>query len=248
MQRAIQTKLEAKGAKVILGARAEMNLPRHGFQTGPATVALSNGLSVECDLRFVCIGGGLNNSAFSKTFGGAMTKQGKLRVNSCLQVEGETNVFALGDIAAAGETGLAYIAGSVHAPIVIQNIKRILGGKQPNSHHKPWTVSSMFVPLGPDTGVAQVGFLPFGNGVHTWGLFANLKNSQRLFVDKTWETIYGRGPPKRKEDSPAFWKEGQVAASGHREDLSSRTNMVVFGLVVAVVAGVAIRLLRSEKR
>ena len=57
------------------------------------------------------------------------TERGYLRVNDHLQVEGFTDVFALGDCSESGSPKMAYVAGQ-QGELVAANILSIAGGKR----------------------------------------------------------------------------------------------------------------------
>ena len=90
----------------------------------------ANGQSVDADLTFFTTGTKLNNrvtaSATASPFAAATNGKGELIVNKHFQVQGFTNVFALGDIASAESQKLAYRAGeqvkwlSKHLPALMR--------------------------------------------------------------------------------------------------------------------------------
>lgn len=65
---------------------------------------------------------------------GCMADNGALKVNDHLQVEGFSNVFAVGDCANVNEPKMAYHAG-LHAAVAVSNIANSLSGKELTSYH-----------------------------------------------------------------------------------------------------------------
>ena len=59
-----------------------------------------------------------------------MTAQGALRVDECLRVVGETNIYGLGDCTDIPEPKLALLTLR-QVPVLTQTLKRVLEGKEP---------------------------------------------------------------------------------------------------------------------
>ena len=62
-----------------------------------------------------------------------MEKNGALKVDECLRVEGQEDIYAIGDCCNTKDIKLAYAAG-LQAKHVVSNIKSNLAGK----NQKPW--------------------------------------------------------------------------------------------------------------
>lgn len=58
-----------------------------------------------------------------------MADNGALKVNQHLQVDGFSNIYAVGDCADIQEPNMAYHAG-LHAAVAVNNIANSLSGKQ----------------------------------------------------------------------------------------------------------------------
>lgn len=63
----------------------------------------------------------------------SLASNGALKVNDHLQVEGFSNIFAVGDCANVNEPKMAYHAG-LHAAVVVSNIANSLSGKELTSY------------------------------------------------------------------------------------------------------------------
>lgn len=64
---------------------------------------------------------------------GSLADNGALKVNAHLQVQGFSNVFAVGDCADVNEPKMAYHAG-LHAGVAVTNIANSLSGKELTSY------------------------------------------------------------------------------------------------------------------
>lgn len=62
-----------------------------------------------------------------------MTSTGTLKVNDHLQVEGFTNIFAVGDCADVNEPKMA-IHAALHADVAVNNIANSVSGKELKSY------------------------------------------------------------------------------------------------------------------
>lgn len=84
-------------------------------------VMTQKGVEIPCDLLFWCVGGRLNCASFKEHFESAMEKNGQLKVDEFLQVEGHPNIFAAGDICNAGPVGTVNYANQ-HTDVIAKNI------------------------------------------------------------------------------------------------------------------------------
>ena len=84
----------------------------------------------------------------------AVRPDGALKVEPTLQVVGQTNIYAIGDVTDVRESKRAD-AARAQARIVISNISSQLSGKEPQATYNPsdeWVI----LPLGPEHGVSQL--------------------------------------------------------------------------------------------
>lgn len=112
-------------------------------------VTTQKGLEIECDLLFWCVGGRHNFGSYEEHFGGAMERNGQLRVDSFLQIEGHPKVFCVGDICKAGPAGTVQYANA-HADCVAANIKLDHAGSAMKAYkvQKPMTMTQLGTTMG----------------------------------------------------------------------------------------------------
>lgn len=138
---------------------------------GPLSVPLPDGSgSIVADATLFATGSGAPNNAAFRTgaLASALDAHGRLQVTPCLQVRGCAGVFALGDIAGTADSKIGYIAGKVHAPVVVKNIitlakaertaaaraaKGLLPTPPKLAEHQPSPKGSLLVTLGRSGGV-----------------------------------------------------------------------------------------------
>ena len=151
--------LRGRGAKVLLGQRAEC--------------------SADADLTLACHGYRIDTS-YLQNWPGVLDSQGRVQVGPSLQMSGTTNVFAAGDITALPEPKLGMWAGK-HAETVIANLRTLMkDGSGELRTYRPATGSQvMLVTLGRRHGA---GHLPFGDFSNPW--LARRLKSQDMFVGK----------------------------------------------------------------
>lgn len=179
---------------VLLGERvvapgAGADQATQGFIAGHTTLRTEKGTAIETDLQIWTAGGARANSGFLATsFGTALDPAtGRVRVNQFGQVQGQNNVFALGDVAQlpVPEQALAYYAGE-QAKAVAGNILALLDKKGLKAYKPHGPV--MFLPLGPTDGLGQAPF-----GVVGPGLVSSAKG-KNLFVNKYWKALHAPAP------------------------------------------------------
>uniref|UniRef100_A0A3B5LBM1 Ferroptosis suppressor protein 1 n=1 Tax=Xiphophorus couchianus TaxID=32473 RepID=A0A3B5LBM1_9TELE len=116
---------------------------------------------------------------------GSMAADGALKVNQYLQVEGFSNIFAVGDCADLREAKLAYHAG-LHAYVAVSNIISSLSGK-PLTPYRTGNVS-MLLAMGRDDGVGQF------NGIRLPRWLVALGKSRDLMLWKSWREMQQKQP------------------------------------------------------
>jgi len=184
---------------VLLGDSIEKgNRFAKGFEEETRTIRTANGKEIETNLTFWCTGNTPNTGMFRSFLGAERFDQfGLVKVNKHFQVEGHPNVFAIGDITSIPEPKLFYVASTMHGPTAAKNILSLVRNpaKPLPASHTPFQ-NTMFMVVGPQRGLGQIGFLPsFLGGVHKRGFFANMKNSERLFIGKNWKALTGKPLP-----------------------------------------------------
>ncbi len=179
--RRLYQQLEQRGVKIILNDTVNLEPSATGVYT------TKNGARVEADLVFKAFGGRPNTDYLRATLPDALDAAGRVKVNSHLQLEGHTNIFALGDITNIDEVKTA-INGSKHAEIIAHNIKALQKSSTLKAY-KPSKVPTAVVPLGPTGGA---GHLPFGAGFVV-NFLARVKG-RTLFVERFRGMTYQSNP------------------------------------------------------
>ncbi|KAJ8250567.1 hypothetical protein COCON_G00224890 [Conger conger] len=184
-QQAKEVLLE-KGVELVLGQKVsnlsdlELNVTRKNM-----TVLTDKGRELTADLVISCIGNKVNSAAYSSSLGGSLAKNGALKVNPQLQVEGFENIYAVGDCADLNEPKMAYHAG-LHAGVAVTNIVNSLSGKAPTSYRTG--AVTMLLAMGRDDGVGQFG------GVQLPRCLVTLGKSRGLLLWKSWREMGQTAP------------------------------------------------------
>ncbi|KAI4874278.1 hypothetical protein NFI96_028464, partial [Prochilodus magdalenae] len=145
--------LQEKGVELLLGQKVsnlnelEFNVTRKG-----TVVKTNKDEQFTVDLVICCAGNKINSGAYRSSLGGCLAENEALKVNQHLQVEGFTNIYAVGDCANINEPKMAYHAG-LHAGVAATNIINSLSGKALKSYHTGNV--TMFLAMGRDDGVGQ---------------------------------------------------------------------------------------------
>ncbi|XP_045921222.1 ferroptosis suppressor protein 1-like [Micropterus dolomieu] len=116
---------------------------------------------------------------------GSLAENGALKVNEHLQVEGFSNVFAVGDCANVSEPKMAYHAG-LHATVAVSNIDNSLSGKALTSYHTGNV--TMLLAMGHNDGVGQF------NGLKLPRFLVALGKSRDLLLWKSWREMQQKQP------------------------------------------------------
>jgi len=179
--------LQKMKVNVQLGTRLQET--GDAWKAGATTLHSTDGRTFDADLVFFCTGARPHTQAFQGFLGSCIERNGFIKVNSHLQVEGKTNVFAVGDVTNFPESKLMYTADAYHAPVVAKNVSSVAKGKSPCATYSPAKKPTMFLVIGPEFGISEVGIMPFNflNKVYKTGMFAKMKNSKRLFVEDSWK-------------------------------------------------------------
>jgi apoptosis-inducing factor 2 len=128
---------------------------------------------IEADLVIACIGFQPNTSIIK--IPNALDKNGFVKVNKSLQIEGYENIFAMGDILDINEEKLAQNADK-HAHIVLENISKVITGEKLSEYFTG--TRPMLLSLGPSNTL----FIQ-GNSVYFEGFLVSL--IKNLVIYKT---------------------------------------------------------------
>ncbi|GLJ23326.1 hypothetical protein SUGI_0441320 [Cryptomeria japonica] len=140
----------------------------------------NSGKIINADSHFVCIGKKVGTSWFKDSaFAGAVDERGLVKVDSSLRVEGQTNVFAAGDIINVKELKQGFCAQK-HAQVIAENIKKLSKNpKQAKLSTYKASPAMALVSLGRNVAVGQFPFGAFS------GRLPGMIKSKDLFVGPT---------------------------------------------------------------
>lgn len=179
--RKLETQLKAMRVTLRLGA------PARAIQSNDAPFAgrieLTNGETIEADIVFPAIGAKPVNDLLRAVPGVSLDALGRATVDPWLRPAGAKNLFALGDVAAAGDA-MTIVAITRQQPWLTKTIKAMLGGADIAAlpPYKAWPSAPILVPLGPAKGASQ---LPLTrNGFVVGGLTTSLIKGRRLFIPR----------------------------------------------------------------
>ncbi|XP_064001148.1 ferroptosis suppressor protein 1 [Pogoniulus pusillus] len=175
-----------KGVHLLLGEKVDSveNLTPNQFRKD-TVVRTEKGTEVVVDMVVLCTGIKINSSAYATAFGEKMARNGALKVNKHLQLEGYENIYVIGDCADVKEPKMAYHAG-LHANIVATNIYNSLANKCLKTY-EPGSLTFL-LSMGRNDGVGQL------NGYYVGRLLVTTAKSRGLFVSKSWKTMGQRMP------------------------------------------------------
>lgn len=176
--KSLQAKLEAMGVEVITGARAQ-TLPGRDAPEG-GTVKLSNGRKIEADLIVPAVGSRALTSVADTLPGVDRAADGRIKVDGYLRPSSLPNVFAAGDIAAAGDA-MTIVAISRQKPWLEKTLKSLASGKRIEGlkPYAPWGEKApILVPLGPARGSAFLMIATLGDRV------TRMMKGRDLFISK----------------------------------------------------------------
>ncbi|XP_062958034.1 ferroptosis suppressor protein 1 isoform X3 [Cynocephalus volans] len=176
-----------KGVQLLLSERVSNleELPLSEYREY-IKVLTDKGTEVAANLVILCNGVKINSSAYRGAFAESrLASNGALRVNEHLQVEGYSNVYAIGDCANVKEPKMAYHAG-LHANVAVANIVNSVK-QRPLKAYKPGALTFL-LSMGRNDGVGQI------SGYYVGRLMVRLVKSRHLFVSKSWKTM-GQSPP-----------------------------------------------------
>uniref|UniRef100_A0A3Q4GS60 Ferroptosis suppressor protein 1 n=1 Tax=Neolamprologus brichardi TaxID=32507 RepID=A0A3Q4GS60_NEOBR len=175
-----------KGVELVLGQKVSKlsELPLNTM-TKNTEVMTDHGETLVTDLIVCCTGLKINSAAYSATFNDSMAENGALKVNDHLQVDGFSNIFAVGDCANVNEPKTAYNAG-LHAAVAVANIANSVSGKELTSYQTGNV--TMLLAMGHDDGVGQYNGFRLPRWFVAWG------KSRDVLVWKSWREMKQKQP------------------------------------------------------
>ncbi|KAK5854422.1 hypothetical protein PBY51_015493 [Eleginops maclovinus] len=184
-QQAKQVLLE-KGVELLLGQKvSNLSELQLNVVCKNSEVQTDKGQTLTPDLIISCTGLKVNSDAYASGFFGSLADGGALKVNAHLQVEGFSNVFALGDCTNIKEPKTGYNA-MLHAAVAVSNITNSLSGKE-LTRYQTGSVT-MLLAMGPDDGVGQL------NGWKLPRFLVAFGKSRDLLVWKSWSDMKQKQP------------------------------------------------------
>lgn len=136
------------------------------------------------DLVFKCVGVQMRSQFMNSKFAHVLTQRGGILVNACLQVQGYSHLFAIGDCATTpiSEPKTAYFAEEM-AMAAATNIRALVNGREPTPlpdlDHFPMMSS---VSLGPDYAITIFNSLVLGGRLQSFMKVMLEKLKMRFFT------------------------------------------------------------------
>jgi NADH dehydrogenase FAD-containing subunit len=158
--------LQQRGVTLLTGERIESPSPGNGVSSQAGEARTATGKIVAYDVILWCIGGQPNTDYMRPHYSHVLDADGRVRVTPQLLMEGEVNVFALGDITNLRENKMAlHVKGQVR--VAEANIRAMALGRTPPKTYKAKTGNPMMaISLGSRAGVAFIP--PIGTVRSAW--------------------------------------------------------------------------------
>jgi apoptosis-inducing factor 2 len=182
----VRRQLEERGVTFVLGEAlsAEPESPPASF--GRFAASTVTGRTVEADIWFRCHGLAPVSEYLRGELRNARLPEGSIEVTPELQVAGQTNVFAIGDVAAA-DMKTAGRAGK-EAEVAVANIRALLEGSDLQAYEP--MPPAIVIPLGPSGGASE---LPGQDEIAGNETTAAIKG-EHMFVD-AYRELFGLEVP-----------------------------------------------------
>jgi len=177
-------KAQRKAQQQLKKLNVEIQFNRRYQQQDDQYVDQNTGEVAGADLVYQATGVLPNNNFLIAKLGHILNDHGFVKVDKKLQVEGEANLYALGDIADVGEAKLGYLAVEQG-----KYLAKLIGKKQKGKGFKGYKRNPLMalIPVGKEQGIVQ---LPFA--VTTAGFLVGMKQKD-LFINKIY-TGFGTRP------------------------------------------------------
>ncbi len=170
-------KAQQKALKQLTEAGVTVEFNTFYQKKGDVYIDVNSNKSISPDAIYTAIGTLPNNDFLKQNFNHTLNDKGLVMVGGNLAVKGESNFYAIGDIADVGEAKLGYLAleqGKYLANVIA---KDFIGKTYKAYKRNPFMA---LVPTGQKTGVVQFPFM-----VSTWKALVNIKQKD-LFISKTY--------------------------------------------------------------
>jgi NADH dehydrogenase FAD-containing subunit len=184
---ALHAEKELKKRGVIIKLKEKVIVPKTSDLISEGSLVTSTGQQIEADLILWCLGGSSKTGYLEKHYSHAISAQGGVKVTPHLQVEGTTNLFALGDLANLAENKMA-IHTLRQVSVVANNINNLMKGKISLYTYKARPKDpTMFITLGRKTGVSHIPYI----GVVTSSWLNRLGKAEHMLVPKFRKKLLG---------------------------------------------------------
>jgi len=204
-------KLQRLGVEVLLNERVQMPAELSGrrYYAGPRiAVRTESGKEVGADLVFRCTGttAARSHLGFFESLG-CLDQAGRIRVNEHLQVQGFSNIFAIGDCCNTPEQKLASHAMK-HAAAVAANIAALgKGAAKPPKKYAPQKGVGVVIPIGTKDGIAEMQ----GMGLPTFLIV--LLMSKDLMAARIWKELGHAGVSASSPDAALLSAANRASAA-----------------------------------
>ncbi|WP_026208768.1 FAD-dependent oxidoreductase [Catelliglobosispora koreensis] len=144
--------LRALDVSLVLGTSLKTLPSSEPGQAQAFTVTTASGVDIAADMWFPCYGAVVDSGYLDAELAKARQANGQLTVTPSLHVDGQSTVFAVGDLTAVPEMKMARHAG-YHAEVVAANICALIEGTGDLKTYEPHA-DEIVLPLGPNGGVS----------------------------------------------------------------------------------------------
>jgi apoptosis-inducing factor 2 len=182
----VRRQLVERGVEFVLGESLSGEPESPPVTLGQFAVTTSAGRTITADIWFRCNGLRPVSDYLSGELAGDRTAEGWIEVNQNLQVEGQTNVFAIGDCSSI-DLKTASRAGR-QAEVAVANIRALAEGGDLQPYEAPPT--AIVIPLGPGGGASE---LPGQDEITGAELTSSIKG-EHLFIDR-YRELFGLKEP-----------------------------------------------------
>jgi apoptosis-inducing factor 2 len=178
----VRRQLIERGVEFILGESLTGEPESPPATVGQFAVSTTASRTIEADIWFRCNGLRPVSDYLSGELASAQDASGSIAVTQTLQVQGQTTVFALGDVSTIDlkTAGRA----SRQAEIVASNINALTGGRDLQQYEPP--PPAIVIPLGPTSGASE---LPGQNEIAGAETTAAIKG-EHMFIER-YRELFG---------------------------------------------------------